>query len=117
MRENGKEGNENLKRKEGKDRKREIQDDGAERSEIPALAITVRFPSALSLRNSEGRGLLGGRLGQTDWASSLQFVYTFKRVLSTKCLSLGRKSFSNKMPGVGYDTNSLAGRKYFFMSS
>lgn len=54
------------------------------------------------------------RLCQTIWASVPQFVHSFSQVLSTKCLSLGRTSFNNKMPRVGYDTQDSCRKKIFF---
>lgn len=77
-RENGKQESENLKRKEGKDKKRENHCDCGERSEIQALTITV-FP--LSAESPGNLGCvcvwcLAGYLGGQAVPDNLGFLPT-----------------------------------------
>ena len=59
----------------------------------------------------------GGRAGCTEQPGlpSPTVVYSFEQILSIKYLSLGRKSSSNKMPGVSYDTEASHRKEIFFL--
>ena len=83
------------------------------RSEDQAVSFTA-LPHTTAPRNLF-RGQ-GGRAGYTEQPGlpSPTFVHSSEQILSIKYLSLGRKSSSNKMPRVSYDTEASHRKEIFF---
>ena len=83
------------------------------RSEDRAVSFTA-LPHSTAPRNLFGGQ--GGRAGCTEQPGLPlpTFVHSSEQILSIKYLSLGRKSSSNKMPGVSYDTEASHRKEIFF---